>query len=140
MIPENRLGVLFDHIKERWISDCQFHNTFESPSLLYDHTCKADNLPVNRYKELTDHRDEVWFLAFSHDGRYLATGGQDQIICIYDTSKDFEKINQMNDHYAGVSFLAWSPDNTKLLSCTREKENKLRVFDDVTLPNVCCSQ
>ena len=32
---------------------------------------------------LTDHSDEVWFLAFSHDGTRLASGAKDGQIIIW---------------------------------------------------------
>ena len=38
--------------------------------------------------ELQGHTDEVWALALSPDGRYLASGGKDRRVGVWDVEKD----------------------------------------------------
>ena len=42
--------------------------------------------PSESVHVLTDHSDEVWFLAFSHDGTRLASGAKDGQIIIWNIS------------------------------------------------------
>ena len=129
MVPEHRLANLFDQCKDKWINNCRYHNTRQSPSLFHDHTCDQINLPTNKLETLHFHDNEVWYLAFSNNGRYLATASSDRSVIIYDVNRNFTRMHHLKDHKAGVCFLAWSPDDTKLITCTREQDNTLRVWN-----------
>jgi WD40 repeat protein len=129
MIPENRLATLFDQCKKQWIADCQYHNTKDSPSLFYDHTCDRKSLPTQRLETLQYHDNEVWYLAFSHNGKYLATASADRTVFIFDVQKRFARLHRFMDSKAGVCFLAWSPDDTRLITCSREQDNCCRVYN-----------
>jgi WD40 repeat protein len=129
MIPENRLSILLDEVKEGWIHNCLFHNTAASPSLYTDHECDPHNFPLYPSIDLRDHEEEVWFLAFSNDGTKLATAGMDRSVFIYDATKSFDCLHQLADHDAGVCHIAWSPDDSKIITCTREPDNTARVWD-----------
>jgi WD repeat-containing protein 26 len=128
MIPEHRLAILLDHVKSSWVSNCLYHNTSESPSLYIDHTCDPKNFPRNTVLELRNHTDEVWFLKYSHDGTKLATASRDKTIMIYDTTT-YKLLHTLNEHDGGVCFVAWSPDDTKLISCTQAQDNCARLWD-----------
>lgn len=128
MIPEHRLAVLLDDVKSGWISNCLYHNTSVSPSLYIDHTCDSNDFPRSAVLELRNHTDEVWYLKYSHDGTKLATASKDNTIIIYETNT-YKPITTMNDHDGGVCFLAWSPDDTKLISCGQATDNSARVWD-----------
>lgn len=129
MIPEHRLAVLIDEVKDTWIHNCLYHNTTDSPSLYVDHQCDRANFPTKMHRELSDHADEVWHLAFSNDGTKLATASKDKQVFIYDVANDFSPLQQLEEHEAGVSYLAWSPDDTKIITCTRGPDNMARVWD-----------
>ena len=126
MIPEHRLAVLLDQVKQSWISNCLYHNTAVSPSLYLDHMCERDNFPLKTALELRHHIDEVWFLRFSNDGTMLATTGKDQRINVYDTN-NYQRRFTLEDHENGVCYLAWSPDDTRLVSCSQD--NSARLWD-----------
>jgi WD repeat-containing protein 26 len=128
MIPEHRLAVLLDHVKNSWIAGCLYHNTLESPSLYIDHECDPKDFPRNTILELRNHTDEVWYLKYSHDGSKLATASSDKTIVIYDTTT-YKVLHTLNQHESGVCFLTWSPDDTKLISCSQAPENSARVWD-----------
>jgi len=130
MIPEHRLAVLLDETKQGWIRNCLYHNTEHSPSLYVDHLCDRSNFPSTCSHILADHDDEVWFLTFSNNGRYLATAGasNDKSVYIYDVEKDFKKTHILADHRAGVCHIAWSPDDTKIITCSREPDCSARIW------------
>lgn len=131
MIPEHRLAVLLDQVKENWISDCLYHNTAASPSLYIDHECERDEFPLKTVLELRNHSDEVWFLAFSHDGTQLATTSRDATVVIYETNT-FKVLHTLTEHESGVCYVAWSPDDTKLITCCQAQECTARVWDTRT--------
>ena len=128
MIPEHRLAVLLDQVKEGWISNCLYHNTAASPSLYVDHGCDRDDFPSKTVLELRHHTDEVWFLRFSHDGTKLATTSKDATVVIYDTTT-FKVLHTLAEHESGVCYVAWSPDDTRLISCAQAQENSACVWD-----------
>jgi WD repeat-containing protein 26 len=131
MIPEHRLATLFDQCKDQWIAECQYHNTNESPSLFYDHTCDRKFLPTQRLETLSYHENEVWYLAFSNNGKYLATASADRTVYIFDVHKRFARLHHFRDSKAGVCFLAWSPDDSRLITCSREQDNCCRVYNTI---------
>lgn len=126
MIPERRLAVLLDQVKDHWVANCLYHNTSASPSLYLDHMCEREDFPLAAVLELRHHVDEVWFLRFSNDGSMLATTGRDQRVVVYDTSDYHEKFI-LKGHEAGVCYIAWSPDDKRLISCS--KDNSAKMWD-----------
>ena len=83
MIPERRLETLLEQSKAYQKSTCPYHTSDEPISLLIDHNCSRRAFPNATLHCLKDHSDEVWTLAFSHDGRFLATAGADRRILIW---------------------------------------------------------
>ncbi|KAF1809622.1 WD40 repeat-like protein [Eremomyces bilateralis CBS 781.70] len=131
MIPDHRLAILLGEVKSGWIDKCLYHNTAESPSLYLDHMCEREDMPLNTVTTLSHHSDEVWFLAFSNDGTRLATASQDKTVIIYETAT-WHTLLTYTEHDAGVCYLAWSPDDRKIISCARETDNTARVWDSRT--------
>lgn len=128
MIPEHRLAALLDEVKDGWISNCHYHNTADSPSLYVDHCCDRDDFPMKPVLELKGHHDEVWYLKYSNDGRKLASTSKDKTVVIYDTTT-YKVLHQLDDHDSGVTHLAWSPDDTKIITCCAQQENSARIWD-----------
>lgn len=122
MIPEHRLAILFDQVQETQIAECLHHNTEATPSLYHDHTCDRGDFPLDPLTELRDHTDEVWFVTFSPTGKYLASGSKNNQINIYKTS-NWQLQHQLVDEpglsgLKGICYLAWSPDDCYLISCS----------------------
>lgn len=46
--------------------------------------------PSHIWQVLDAHDDEVWFVQFSHDGKYLATASKDQTAIIWEVISDDE--------------------------------------------------
>ncbi|KAF2703024.1 WD repeat-containing protein-like protein [Pleomassaria siparia CBS 279.74] len=128
MIPEHRLAVLLDDVKRSWIDNCLYHNTSISPSLYKDHLCERDVFPTKAYTELRSHKDEVWFLKYSNDGTMLASTSKDKTVVIYDATT-YKVIHQLVDHESGVTHLAWSPDDTKIITCSAQLDCTARIWD-----------
>ncbi|KLJ11092.1 hypothetical protein EMPG_13612 [Blastomyces silverae] len=124
MIPDHRLAVLLDYVKQNQINQCLYHNTAESPSLYSDHQCDRSQFPLRTSLELSEHTDEVWYLEFSHDGTKLATTGRENIVIIYDVAT-FSVIHRLTDHGGPVAYATWSPDDSKLISCSQDYKARL---------------
>ena len=124
MIPEHRLAHLLDQWKGYQLQNCQYHSAAEPPSLYTEHACSRDDFPLDVLVELDHHTNEVWFVKFSNNGRYLATAGQDKLVIIYDTTT-FNRKHVLTDHRNGVVSVAWSPDDKTLISCSRDQEARL---------------
>jgi WD40 repeat protein len=129
MIPEHRLATLLTEVQNQQIMDCKYHNTTQQPSLYTDHECSIDDFPTQTMTELRNHADEVWFVAFSHNGKMLATAGKDGLVCIYDTTR-WKILHEFREHERaatgaetrGVVYVAFSPDDRYLISCSQNNE------------------
>jgi len=76
---------------------------------------------------LSGHRDLVWVVEFSPDGRRLATSSRDRTIRIWNAGTgEVERV--LRGHTGGVVGLAWHPDSRHLASVS-DGEGTLRVWD-----------
>ena len=121
MIPENRLEKLL-------------LKSIDSYSLLQEEISPLKLLPKDTLKILKDHKDEVWNIEFSNDGKYLASCSADKKIFIYDLKdqdslfhENFNKkeLNPIqcfkNEHEDVITMIKWSKNNSMLLSCSNDK-------------------
>ncbi|KAL2649332.1 hypothetical protein R1flu_017460 [Riccia fluitans] len=128
MIPERRLEHLVDQALTKQREACKFHNSFDNALCLYtDHRCGRDKIPSKTLQVLSEHEDEVWFLQFSHDGKYLASASKDLTAIVWEVVRDdcVRVKHTLRGHSKPVSFVAWSPDDTMLLTCGNEEMVKL---------------
>ena len=59
--------------------------------------------------------DVVFRLAFSHDGRWVASGSADRTVWLYDLEEGMSPMNpHIGDFRAGVRGLGWTRDNARL--------------------------
>jgi len=67
---------------------------------------------------LSSHTQEVCGLEWSPDGSTLASGGNDNMLCLWDagTSSTSRPRFSLTDHQAAVKALAWSPHERNLLA------------------------
>jgi WD40 repeat protein/serine/threonine protein kinase len=76
------------------------------------------------YQTLAGHRGPVRTLSFSADGSHLASGGQDNMIVVWDavTGRPWR---QLRGHASHVRSADFSPDGERLLSAGRDGQAKL---------------
>lgn len=65
---------------------------------------------------LRQHTQEVCGLAWSPDGTYLASGSNDNTLCIWDGVTSSTPKHCITEHQAAVKALAWSPHERNLLA------------------------
>nr|P0DPA1.1 RecName: Full=WD repeat-containing protein DDB_G0349043 [Dictyostelium discoideum] len=142
MLPENRLEQLIKQSIQYQMGKCLYHNTSEQfINLFKDHTCDKSQMPLDVLFTLKDkHRDEIWFITFSHDGQRLASSSKDNTIIIWDMSTIY--LDQPTEpkvmfillgHTKEVSHLSWSPNDKYLLSASNDSTVKLWNTNDGTL-------
>lgn len=131
MIPGNRLAILLDQVKQSQIAKCLYHNPASSPSLFADHMCDRAQFPLQTIVELNRSEGEVYFVEFSHNGRRLAASGGDGVVVIYETST-FHVRQTLKDHTGTVVYVSWSPDDTRLITCSQD--HKAKVWDTTVSP------
>lgn len=82
-----------------------------------NHDVRIQNHVVGR---MTHHTQEVCGLAWSPDGSYLASGANDNTLCIMDQASmltmDAKPKHVLTEHTAAVKALAWSPHERNLLA------------------------
>ncbi|KAF9202396.1 hypothetical protein BGZ49_007430 [Haplosporangium sp. Z 27] len=125
MVPENRLETLLKQATELQIKNCVYHDSRNTANSLYsDHICDKAGIPSVSRQVLVGHVKEVWYISFSHNGRYLASASEDSRIIIWDL-ETFELLTSLEGHTSQVSRCAWSPDDTHILSAGFDKTVKL---------------
>lgn len=124
ILPEHRLSVLFQQVKKNQISSCLYHNTASSPSLYQDHICDRNQFPSHTVFELDKHSGEVWHVKFSNDGTRLASCGEDGTCIVYEVGT-FDVLQTLTTSNAGICSIAWSPDDTFIVTCANDKHATL---------------
>ena len=74
---------------------------------------------LNQPIRLQGHSKTIIDAAFSPDGRYLATAGDDDIVLLWDMAG--RKIRQFAQHTSSVLSVAFSPDGKKIISTSWDK-------------------
>jgi cell division cycle protein 20 (cofactor of APC complex) len=84
---------------------------------ILNHDVRVQNHVVGTMRS---HTQEVCGLAWSPDGTYLASGANDNTLCIWDfatsQSQNAQAKHVLTDHQAAVKALAWSPHERNLLA------------------------
>jgi WD40 repeat protein len=142
MLPPARLE---DLLKQSWLhqlNDCTLHlhrhdDAFENEALVRNHKCNhVNDFPTTTTQILPDHCAEVWSLAFSPCGRYLATGAKTDVIIVYKVEspqkvsifrKLYIPIHVVPNEVTGITFISWSHDS-KYLAASSNEDNITGVF------------
>lgn len=124
MIPDGRLLQLVEQALELQQEACLFHNSsVGETSLFTDHHCGRDQIPSQTVQILQDHNDEVWYLQFSHNGKYLASSSSDNSAIIWEVNSDGKVTlkHRLIGHQKPVSCVSWSPNHDQILTCGLEE-------------------
>ncbi|KAK8277972.1 hypothetical protein V6Z11_D09G008400 [Gossypium hirsutum] len=123
MVPEGRLEHLVEQALVLQRDACMFHNSLDKEMSLYsDHQCGRDQIPSQALQILQAHTDEVWFLQFSHNGKYLASSSNDQSAIIWEVYETGVSLkHKLSGHQKPLSSVSWSPDDRQLLTCGAEE-------------------
>ena len=94
-----------------WCNDFLF-STGSQDTRIFDHDTRVSAPFVKAHN---GHKREVCNLKWSPDGRFLASGGSDNKVLIWNLSHNFP-LYTLGDHSAAVKALAWHPLNKNLLA------------------------
>lgn len=127
MIPKQRLFQLLQQsIKYQQSKTLyQFGDEGDRISLYEDVKSNKKNFPDTVHYTLTMHEDEVWYVTFSHDGRYFASASADNHVLLYDAINGFSLLHDLSGHDKQVMHCSFSPDDSMLLTCSFESKAHL---------------
>ncbi|KAF2312320.1 hypothetical protein GH714_034196 [Hevea brasiliensis] len=132
MIPEKRLEHLVEKALDVQRDSCVFHNTLDSDLSLYsDHQCGRNQIPSQTMQILEAHNDEVWFLQFSHNGKYLASSSKDQSAVIWE-----EEVIRRWDASSGECIHVYEKAGVGLVSCGWFPDG-MGIFSGMTDKSIC---
>ncbi|XP_076885275.1 WD repeat-containing protein 26 homolog [Bidens hawaiensis] len=151
MTPDKRLLQLVEQAIDSQHVICLFHNSLTGENSLFtDHRCGRDNIPAKTVQVLHDHRDEVWYLKFSKNGKYLASSSSDCSAIIWEVNLDGRLVlkHRLTGHQKPVSSVSWSPCDKQILACGLEEVIRrwdvssgecLQVYEKGLVGSVSCS-
>ncbi|WFD06075.1 hypothetical protein MVES1_001415 [Malassezia vespertilionis] len=133
MLPSQRLVHLLEQATMHQRLEDLYYVTgvnaeHDRPSLLRDHERDTSHFPRHNMYTLQGHTDEVWILRFSHNGKWLATGGKDRVVIVWDIGNGFHAHTRLVERES-IHSIDWSPDDTKLLVTADEE---ITVWDMTT--------
>jgi WD40 repeat protein len=136
-VPPFRLNHIIAQAQELQRRQCVFHNPNDEnhASVLHDHRCQEDAMPSVCGFSLHQHKDEVWMVRFSHNGRFLASASKDHS-CIIWSTVSMMPIITLQGHTDVVQYVAWSPDDSLLLTCGGDDDASVRLW---SIPSGVCS-
>ncbi|KAF5330927.1 hypothetical protein D9619_005384 [Psilocybe cf. subviscida] len=139
MIPQRRFSTLLNQSRTYQRQQCLYHNApLSSFSLFADHRCNKSDFPSITTTILEVHTNEVWYIEWSHDGAFLASAGKDKSAIIWRrgsspgstaSTQDWSAHFVLRDHTYAVGCLAWSPDDSVLLTAS---EGQIKMWNTKT--------
>lgn len=80
--------------------------------------------PLDERPQVAGHLDEAWSVAFSLDGKLMATGSDDETVKIWDLGTG-QQLAELKGHAATVCTLAFSPDGKTLATGSLDRTVKI---------------
>lgn len=79
--------------------------------------CHHDvRIPDHLFSRMQNHDQEICGLAWSNNGQYLASGGNDNTVCVYNSLSLETPLHTLTEHTAAIKGLAWCPWQPSLLT------------------------
>ncbi|KWU44917.1 WD40 repeat-like protein [Rhodotorula sp. JG-1b] len=119
MLPQRRLATLLGQAQAYQQRHHAIPPSASEPfSLLTDADVQDTGaFPTATSHVLQDHSDEVWRLEWSHNGEWLATAGKDRTVMLWKVNvSSCYLLKIFREHADPVSCIAWSPDDSILLT------------------------
>ncbi|QLQ78703.1 hypothetical protein HG537_0B00520 [Torulaspora globosa] len=127
-ISDDGDNLIMDDEEEGERNNGLFNHKF---NLLQDNSSNFQQIKFTEEKTLVQNADEIWFLQFSPNGRYLASATADSLtdrkIMIYDVQNDFQVYKVLAGIDLCVLYLSFSPDSRYIVSCPFNK--KANIYD-----------
>lgn len=80
--------------------------------------------PIPKLPQIPGHLKETWAVAFSPDGRILATGSDDETVRLWEVGSN-KLIGELTGHRATVTQVAFSPDGKRLAAGTLDQSFRI---------------
>ena len=115
------------------ISSLAWNNCVLSSGSRDSNILQHDMRTSRYFVKFTGHQQEVCGLRWSPDGRYLASGGNDNKLGVWELTSD-SPVAMVSAHTAAVKALAWSPFKANCIATgggTADK--KIKVWDTFTM-------
>ncbi|CAO3625159.1 unnamed protein product [Cunninghamella blakesleeana] len=128
MIRKNRMNTLLYQSFEWQRRECLYHFGSNDYSLFSDHKCDRNLLPTATTHILKEHKNEVWHISFSFDGKKMASVSKDSTCIIWEV-ETFKVLHVLRTS-CPATYSGWSFDSTKLLTCGND--SNIRLWNVIT--------
>ncbi|KAI5892225.1 WD40 repeat-like protein [Schizophyllum commune H4-8] len=76
------------------------------------------------------HSGTITVVAYSPDGKLLATGSEDHTVRVWDAMTGHPVVDAQTGHAAAITYVSFSPDGGRVISCAND--GTIRVWDTMT--------
>eukprot|EP00325_Prymnesiales_sp_UTEX-LB-985_P018767 CAMPEP_0174757914 /NCGR_PEP_ID=MMETSP1094-20130205/107499_1 /TAXON_ID=156173 /ORGANISM="Chrysochromulina brevifilum, Strain UTEX LB 985" /LENGTH=556 /DNA_ID=CAMNT_0015963833 /DNA_START=42 /DNA_END=1712 /DNA_ORIENTATION=+ len=124
LLPEDRLQTLLQQALMWQHSSCadMTWNRTAGRALLGGSVGTQEQVPCETRLVLDRHDDEVWLVVFSHNGLLLASASQDSLVVVWEVAQSsMPQRSTLCGHTDALCHLAWSPDDSRLLTCSHDQ-------------------